>query len=204
MEERMTVGVNNKEWEVLHPDYEKYLINLVKGYRTTYDMFAVVGDKVVGSDYSGFFYIEIGPIQNITNISYGFTLRTIEKQIELVPFDIAYVKLINLYTKLYTEYMNYPPIYSNRNMIEEESFMNINNHKSGIKAGLFSLKDEDVTVLSAMNGTYIKINKDDTLTVNIYQNQLMQIEHKQFFEYILHKKKSNLDIKLCTLQLALD
>ena len=41
MEERITVGVNDEFWEIMSPEYEQYIINIVKMYRTTYDLFAV-------------------------------------------------------------------------------------------------------------------------------------------------------------------
>lgn len=201
MEERITVGVNDEFWEIMSPEYEQYIINIVKMYRTTYDLFAIVGDKIIGSDYAGFFCIEIGPIQNTTNILFGFTLRSVDKELKICRSEIALNNLICLYNKIYNNYINYKPLYHNDVMIEMDGFMNMNNHKAGVKAGLFNV--EDPIIISTMNGTYIKINKNDTLTLNIYQDQLMQIEGKQFFEYILYKKKSNLRIKFYTLQLAL-
>lgn len=187
---------------VINPEFRDYITSIVNPYRTSYRYFHVLGDIIIASCEMGVFYMEIGPIYNPDNFSFGFTIETIDKVSYPEPTDIASIICLKKYKNVHHLYAT-ELLREENYIMDDETFSEINANGSKIRSRLWKMDEvqgED-RIVTCINGSYIKTNKGDTVTLRIWQNQKMRSPANLIlFEYILVKKKTKLSYHMYTLQ----
>ena len=180
-------------------EYEEYIKSIIKPYRTKYEKFAVIGDIIICSDFFNNFFLEIKYIVNNKNYNFGFRIETKNKDFFIVVDPPIMNELINIYHNIHNVYMT-NKIYNSTNLIEDnERFSEINSQPSNMKSNLFKIDN----LSTSMNGSYIKLNKSDIVSLNVYQSIEMKNMGHILYEYIITKNKTKLFYHFITLNLII-
>lgn len=172
-------------------EYKEYIVSIIKPYRTRYEKFAVIGDRIIASNFFNTFFLEIYPIK--PKIDFGFRIETEGKDILLMVDPPIMAELMDIYYRIHNLYMQ-NKIYESINLIEDnEEFSEINSHSSSMKSDLFKVND----IVTSMNGSYIKLNKSDIVSLNIYNVSNMY----NLFDYCITKNKTKLFYHLISLNM---
>lgn len=180
-----------------HEDYGEYIISIIKPYRTKYEKFAVIGDRIICSNFFNTFFLEIYPIKPMYN--FGFRIETESKDLFIIVDPPIMNELMDIYYRIHNMYMT-NKVFESVNLIEEnDGFREINSHSSTMKANLYKVND----IPTSMNGGYIKLNKGDVVSLEIYQSDILKMNNQALFDYTITKNKTKLFYHFITLNLLL-
>lgn len=180
-------------------DYRDYIISIIKPFRTKYEKFAVIGDIILCSNFFNTFFLEIASINN-PGYNFGFRLESENKDIIMIVDPPLLNDLMNLYYKIHNIYM-IDKVYESTNLIEDnDNFAEINSYSSKLKANLYKVNND---IITSMNGSYIKLNKSDIVSLSIYQSPETIKQNSALFDYTIIKNKTKLLYHFISLNLIL-
>ena len=182
-----------------YDEYKDYIISIIKPFRTKYEKFAVMGNTILCSNFFNTFFLEIAPINN-PGYNFGFRIETEGKDLFMIVDPPLLNELMVLYYRIHNTYM-VNKIYESMNLIEDnEEFTEINSHSSKLKSNLYKV---DNNIITSMNGSYIKLNKADIVSLSIYQSPETIQQGSALFDYTLTKNKTKLLYHFISLNLLL-
>lgn len=180
-----------------YDEYGNYILSIIKPYRTKYEKFSIIGDRIIASNFFNTFFLEIYPIKPLYN--FGFRIETESKDLFIIVDPPAMSELMDMYYRIHNQYM-VNKIFESGNLIEDnEEFSSINSHASTMKANLYKAND----IPTSMNGGYIKLNKSDVVSLEIYQSEILKQQNYALFDYIISKNKTKLFYHFISLNMIL-